>query len=64
MPIIANMKKQKKFTKHCNAFQNLQIKQNMELKCMGSDEEYFGIKIKDQTAYLMSFRHFKWSNKR
>ncbi|MGI0065485.1 MAG: excinuclease ABC subunit UvrC, partial [Nitrosotalea sp.] len=23
---------------------------------MGSDEEYFGIKIKDQTAHLMSFR--------
>ena len=35
---------------------SLQIKQNMETPKMGSDEEYFGIKIKDQTAYLMSFR--------
>ncbi|MFZ0184579.1 MAG: excinuclease ABC subunit UvrC [Nitrosotalea sp.] len=35
---------------------SLQIKQNMETPRMGSDEEYFGIKIKDQTAYLMSFR--------
>lgn len=35
---------------------SLQIKQNMESPRVGSDEEYFGIKIKDQTAYLMSFR--------
>jgi excinuclease ABC subunit C len=35
---------------------SLQIKQNMESPRAGSDEEYFGIKIKDQTAYLMSFR--------
>src|SRR5574340_1187979 len=35
---------------------NLQIKQKMESPRIGSDEEYFGIKIKDQTAYLMSFR--------
>ena len=35
---------------------SLQIKQNMETPRVGSDEEYFGIKIKDQTAYLMSFR--------
>lgn len=35
---------------------SLQIKQNMETPRVGSDEEYFGIKIKDQTAYVMSFR--------
>ena len=35
---------------------SLQIKQNMETARVGSDEEYFGIKIKDQTAYVMSFR--------
>jgi excinuclease ABC subunit C len=35
---------------------SLQIKQNMETPRMGSDEEYFGIKIRDQVAYLMSFR--------
>lgn len=35
---------------------NLQIKQKMESPRIGSDEEYFGIKIKDQTAHLMSFR--------
>jgi excinuclease ABC subunit C len=35
---------------------SLQIKQNMETPRVGADEEYFGIKIKDQTAYLMSFR--------
>ena len=35
---------------------SLQIKQNMETTRVGSDEEYFGIKIKDQTAYVMSFR--------
>src|SRR5574340_1311832 len=35
---------------------NLQIKQKMESPRIGSDEEYFGIKIKNQTAYLMSFR--------
>ena len=35
---------------------SLQIKQNMETPRVGSDEEYFGIKIKDQTAHLMSFR--------
>ena len=35
---------------------SLQIKQNMETSRVGSDEEYFGIKIKDQTAYVMSFR--------
>jgi excinuclease ABC subunit C len=35
---------------------SLQIKQKMESPRMGSDEEYFGIRIKDQTAHLMSFR--------
>ena len=35
--------------------QSLQIKQKMESP-RGMDEEYFGIKIKDQTAYVMSFR--------
>ena len=35
---------------------NLQTKQKMESPKIGSDEEYFGIKIKDQTAHLMSFR--------
>src|SRR5579883_454343 len=35
---------------------NLQIKQKMESTKIGSDEEYFGIKIKDQTAYIMSFK--------
>ncbi|MGI0101688.1 MAG: excinuclease ABC subunit UvrC [Nitrosotalea sp.] len=35
--------------------QNLQTKQKME-SVRGSDEEYFGIKIKDQTAHVMSFR--------
>jgi excinuclease ABC subunit C len=35
---------------------NLQIKQNMENPRIGTDEEYFGITIKDQTAYVMSFR--------
>ncbi|MDE1842393.1 MAG: excinuclease ABC subunit UvrC [Thaumarchaeota archaeon] len=35
---------------------NLQIKQKMESVKIGSDEEYFGIKIKDQTAYIMSFK--------
>ena len=35
---------------------NLQVKQKMESPRIGSDEEYFGIKIKDQTAHLMSFR--------
>jgi excinuclease ABC subunit C len=35
---------------------SLQIKQNMETTRLGSDEEYFGIKIKDQIAYVMSFR--------
>lgn len=35
---------------------SLQIKQKMETSRIGSDEEYFGIKIKDQTAYVMSFR--------
>ncbi len=35
--------------------QNLQIKQKME-SIKNSDEEYFGIKIKDQTVYLMNFR--------
>ena len=35
---------------------NLQIKQKMESPRIGSDEEYFGIKIKDQSAHLMSFR--------
>ena len=35
---------------------SLQIKQNMETSRVGSDEEYFGIKIKDQTAFVMSFR--------
>ncbi|MDE1819090.1 MAG: excinuclease ABC subunit UvrC [Thaumarchaeota archaeon] len=34
---------------------NLQVKQKMESPRIGSDEEYFGIKIKDQTAHLMSF---------
>jgi excinuclease ABC subunit C len=35
---------------------SLQIKQNMETPRVGSDEEYFGIKINNQMAYLMSFR--------
>ena len=35
---------------------SLQIKQNMETPRIGSNEEYFGIKIRDQIAYLMSFR--------
>lgn len=35
---------------------SLQVKQKMETPRAGSDEEYFGIRIKDQTAYLMSFR--------
>ncbi|MDH2908393.1 MAG: excinuclease ABC subunit UvrC [Candidatus Nitrosotalea sp.] len=35
---------------------NLQVKQKMESPRIGSDEEYFGIRIKDQTAHLMSFR--------
>lgn len=35
--------------------QNLQSKQKMELR-KNHDEEYFGIKIKDQTALVMSFR--------
>ncbi|MGB9124957.1 MAG: excinuclease ABC subunit UvrC [Nitrosotalea sp.] len=35
---------------------SLQIKQNMETPRVGSDEEYFGIKIKDQIAHMMSFR--------
>ena len=35
--------------------QNLQTKQKMET-VQGSDEEYFGIKIRDQTAHIMSFR--------
>ncbi len=35
--------------------QNLQTKQKMET-VRGSDEEYFGIKIRDQTAYIMSLR--------
>ncbi|HEU5488585.1 MAG TPA: excinuclease ABC subunit UvrC [Candidatus Nitrosotalea sp.] len=35
---------------------NLQVKQKMESPRIGSDEEYFGIKIKDQSAHLMSFR--------
>jgi excinuclease ABC subunit C len=35
---------------------NLQVKQKMESPRIGSDEEYFGIKIKEQTAHLMSFR--------
>ncbi len=35
--------------------QNLQTKQKMEI-VRGSDEEYFGIKIRDQTAHIMSFR--------
>jgi excinuclease ABC subunit C len=35
---------------------NLQVKQKMESPKIGSDEEYFGIKIKDQSAHLMSFR--------
>ncbi len=35
--------------------QNLQVKQKMELP-QGSDEEYFGIRIRDQTAHVMSFR--------
>ncbi len=35
---------------------NLQVRQKMESPKIGSDEEYFGIKIQDQTAHLMSFR--------
>lgn len=35
---------------------NLKIKQKMESTRIGSDEEYFGIKINEQTAYIMSFR--------
>ncbi|MDE1726660.1 MAG: excinuclease ABC subunit UvrC [Thaumarchaeota archaeon] len=35
--------------------QNLQTRQKMET-VRESDEEYFGIKIKDQTAHVMSFR--------
>ncbi len=35
---------------------NLQVKQKMESPRIGSDEEYFGIRIKDQSAHLMSFR--------
>jgi len=35
---------------------NLQVKQKMESTRIGADEEYFGIKTKDQTAHLMSFR--------
>ncbi|MDE1727850.1 MAG: excinuclease ABC subunit UvrC [Thaumarchaeota archaeon] len=35
---------------------NLQVRQKMESPRIGSNEEYFGIKIKDQTAHLMSFR--------
>ncbi len=35
---------------------SLQVRQKMESPRIGSDEEYFGIKIKDQTAHLMSFR--------
>ena len=34
---------------------SLQVRQKMEYP-KGSDEEYFGIIIKDQTAYIMSFR--------
>src|SRR5437899_12488265 len=35
--------------------QNLQTRQKME-SAKNYDEEYFGIKIKDQTAHVMSFR--------
>lgn len=35
--------------------QNLKVKQKMET-IKGSDEEYFGIKIREQTAHVMSFR--------
>jgi excinuclease ABC subunit C len=35
---------------------SLQIKQKMESPKFGADEEFFGIKIKDQIAYVMSFR--------
>lgn len=35
---------------------SLQVKQKMETPRHGSDEEYFGIMTKDQTAHLMSFR--------
>jgi excinuclease ABC subunit C len=35
--------------------QNLQVKQKMEIP-RGTDEEYFGIKIKEQTAHVMGFR--------
>lgn len=35
---------------------SLQVRQKMESPRIGSDEEYFGIKIKDQAAHLMSFR--------
>jgi len=35
--------------------QNLRVRQKMETT-KGSDEEYFGIKIKEQTAHIMSFR--------
>ncbi len=35
--------------------QNLQTKQKME-NVGGTDEEYFGIRVKEQTAHVMSFR--------
>ncbi len=35
---------------------SLQVRQKMESPRIGSDEEYFGIKTKDQTVHLMSFR--------
>ncbi|SMH70965.1 excinuclease ABC subunit UvrC [Candidatus Nitrosotalea okcheonensis] len=35
---------------------NLQVRQKMESPRIGTNEEYFGIKTKDQTAHLMSFR--------
>jgi excinuclease ABC subunit C len=35
--------------------QNLKVKQKMEA-VRGSNEEYFGIKVKEQTAHVMSFR--------
>lgn len=35
---------------------SLQVRQKMETPRQGSDEEYFGIMTKDQTAHLMSFR--------
>jgi len=47
--------KAKEFYDTLQRLQNLQTRQKMEV-VRNYDEEYFGIKIKDQTAIVMSFR--------